>query len=228
MKGIKMDVPYFQVPNTVFEVGLNKHELLVYFYLARCGNQGATAFPSYNTIAKKCGISRSTAIKTVKSLEFKQVISKEIRYNAGCNQNYSNMYIVKHDLGGGVTETPGGVCYTLGSVCETPYKELFKEEQYNKNKRYIALPCNDSYYLTIYNDYFYKKFLKNHMQILEIEKDRILSIMRDLENDDTIPENDYRKAVREHFDTLPTNNNGSVLAFIPTLMRRLNFEHYRY
>ena len=79
--GIRMDVPYFQVPNAVFEIGLDKHELLIYFYLARCGNQGATAFPSYNTIAKKCGVSRSTAITAVKNLESKGIVEKEIRYN---------------------------------------------------------------------------------------------------------------------------------------------------
>lgn len=223
-----MDVPYFQVPNAVFEIGLEKYELLVYCYLARCGNRGSTAFPSYNTIAKKCGISRSTAIKSVKSLELKQIIRKEVRYSAERNQNYSNMYIVEHDLGGGVTQTLGGVCHTLGSVCETPYKELFYKELNNKNKRYIALPCNDAYYLEIYNDCFYKKFGKNHMKIPETEKDRILSIMRDLQNNDSISENEYRTVVKEHFDTLPINNDGNVLAFIPTLMRKLNFEYYRY
>jgi hypothetical protein len=49
---IKMEVPYFQVPNAIFEMdNLNLYEKSVYIYLCRCGNHGAQAFPSYQTIA---------------------------------------------------------------------------------------------------------------------------------------------------------------------------------
>ncbi len=96
--GIKMDVPYFQIPNAVFDVGMDKHELLVYFYLARCGNRGTRAFPSYQTIAKKCGVSRRTVINAVNRLKQKGIIHIQHRYNVDRKQYYSNVYIVEHKL----------------------------------------------------------------------------------------------------------------------------------
>jgi DNA-binding Lrp family transcriptional regulator len=218
-KGIKMEVPYFQVPNAVFDAGLDKHELLVYFYLARCGNQGARAFPSYNTIAKKCGISRSTTIKTVKSLEQKQIVRKEIRYCIERSQNYSNVYIVEHDLGGGVQQTPGSVYGKLGSVCAEPYKELDYKEQ-NKKNIYINLPIDGCRFLKIYNEHFFAKFGKNHMRITEEQLHYITENIEDLKLH--ITEEEFEEGVVEHFGTLATNNNGNILAFIPTLRRRFD------
>jgi len=85
-------VPYFQVPNSIFDFDLNisdiktnalrklsSTEKLVYIYLCRCSNNGSTAFPSYNTIAEKCGISRKTAMVAVKALSDNNLISKQIR-----------------------------------------------------------------------------------------------------------------------------------------------------
>ena len=74
-----MDVPFFQVPNAVFELALSPIEGFVYCYLARCGNNGKSAFPSYNTIAEKCGCSRRAAIKAVATLEMCGLIEKEVR-----------------------------------------------------------------------------------------------------------------------------------------------------
>ena len=91
-KRIFMEVPYFQVPNDIFEIGLDKHELLVYIYLARCGNQCSASFPSYNTIAQKTGISRRKVIECVKSLEEKQLLMKERRYDFEKQEYYSNLY----------------------------------------------------------------------------------------------------------------------------------------
>ena len=97
-KKIVINVPYFQVSNQIFEVGLGKYDLLVYFYLARCGNNGGKAFPSYQTIADKCGISRRMAIDTVKELEEKKLIQKKVRKGLKSVKNQSNIYVVEHDI----------------------------------------------------------------------------------------------------------------------------------
>lgn len=75
--GHKVKLPYFQVPNSIFdnrELNLKSLEKLVLIYICRCSNQGAVAYPSYNTIADRCEISRPSAIKAVNSLERKGCI----------------------------------------------------------------------------------------------------------------------------------------------------------
>lgn len=74
-----MDVPYFQVPNAVFDLGLSALELAVFCYLARCANNGKVAFPSYQTIAMCCGMSRRSAINAVQTLISKGFIEREIK-----------------------------------------------------------------------------------------------------------------------------------------------------
>ena len=85
---IRMNVPYFQVPNSIFDLDLiisavedvhgrkkmkinremRASEKLIYIYLCRCANQGSRAFPSYADIAKKCGISKRTAMRAIEVL----------------------------------------------------------------------------------------------------------------------------------------------------------------
>lgn len=90
----KYKVPYFQVPNAVFDGrwGLTIHEIAVYIYLCRCSNQGSDAYPSLLTIAEKTGMGRSKASETVKNLERKKLITIEKRFGR------SNIYQVYHQL----------------------------------------------------------------------------------------------------------------------------------
>jgi DNA-binding transcriptional regulator YhcF (GntR family) len=96
--GIRMEVPYFQVPNDIFRAGLTTSELAVYFYLARCGNQGNAAFPSYSEIASSCSITKKTAIKVIKQLEAKKLIVKQRRWSKNQDEYFSNVYIVEHAI----------------------------------------------------------------------------------------------------------------------------------
>ncbi len=98
---VVMEVPYFQVPNNIFCQGLKTSELAVYFYLARCGNHGGQAFPSYIDIAQKCGMTKPTAIATVKKLEEKGIIVKQKRYSKKRGEFLSNIYVVRHEFGAG-------------------------------------------------------------------------------------------------------------------------------
>ena len=119
---VRMKVPYFQVPNKIFDVEeLGKCEKLVYMYLARCGNQGSKAFPSYKTIADKCSMSRRKAIDAVKELKELGLVEKQERkYKPDTNK--TNLYWIN---------TPSE-CGALGSESHAP-----RSEQYAPNKELI-------------------------------------------------------------------------------------------
>jgi hypothetical protein len=92
---VKMEVPYFQTPNAIFDrddLDLDGLEKLVYIFLCRCGNHGSKAFPSYKTIAEATGISRDKAIKSIDKLMQKEYIRKKARSKSGERQ--SNIYYV--------------------------------------------------------------------------------------------------------------------------------------
>ena len=120
----KMQVPYFQAPNNVFELDLSAKEKLVLIYLVRCANQGSEAFPSYSTIARNCTISRSSALRAIRKLEAAGLVTVE-RRPKGNKDNYSNIYHIPSSTmtPGSSTMTPGG-----GSTM-TPYKELVQEKE---------------------------------------------------------------------------------------------------
>lgn len=87
---------YFQVDNDIFDndkIGLNWCAKLVYIYLSRCSNQGATAFPSYKTIAKRCGMGKRSAIKAVNILEERRLLKVE-RSQDSCIKHNPNHYKV--------------------------------------------------------------------------------------------------------------------------------------
>lgn len=69
------------------------YEKIVYTVIARFADRQDTAFPGYNTIAKKAGISRRTAINTVKKLHLKGLLVKHER-KTGNNGNQSNLYLL--------------------------------------------------------------------------------------------------------------------------------------
>lgn len=111
-KKVVMNIPYFQVPNSIFDfdfkikvkeytgIGekgetktiirpLRGTEKIVYIYLCRCGNQGSAIFPTYETIAEKCGISVRKAKEAIEILVNNGLVSKENRILK------SNIYVVK-------------------------------------------------------------------------------------------------------------------------------------
>jgi DNA-binding MarR family transcriptional regulator len=130
---VKMDIPYFQTPNNIFDVeNLTPQELLVYIYLCRCGNHGGQAFPSYQTIANKCKISRSTALRAVKSLYDKHLLSKRKRPKSN-RDNDTNIYYVlppsvREELPSVSQTPPPSVTGTPPSVSVTPRKRTTEKE----------------------------------------------------------------------------------------------------
>lgn len=108
---VKFKTNFFQAPNNIFDIsiitykGVNKekverhingNEISVYLYLCRLANNKETAFPSYNTIARNCGMSRMTAIKCIDTLFKNNLITKKTRMNPYSDElkNYSNVYEV--------------------------------------------------------------------------------------------------------------------------------------
>lgn len=82
---------WFWDSNEIFSSDLSAYAKLVRIYLARCANGDRQAFPSYNRIAKDCGISRDTAKRAVAELEEKGWIIKKIQIkNDG--EHSSNIY----------------------------------------------------------------------------------------------------------------------------------------
>ena len=136
--------PFFMVPNDIFdlELDLDIYEKMIYIYLRRCANNGSVPFPSYNTIADKCCMSRRKAIDTVNSLIEKNFLSKEKR------ENQSNIYHVippqkKVFPEGGESDALGSESHAPGVVNDmhqpsaqhAPNKELLINKETREEKR---------------------------------------------------------------------------------------------
>lgn len=179
----KFEHPYHQVPNDLYEIGLTTHEIAVYGYLTRCTNAGSTAFPSYNTIASKCGMSRSKAIKTIDSLIEKKIVEKKPRAN-NHGEQISNIYSVNHSNLVGISQRLGGVSQRLGSLQKTHDKELeYKEIEYKE--------INVSWQIRVYVSFFYEYFGYKHRQF----KHKEYSNIEEFED-----EEELKQSIEEYFD----------------------------
>lgn len=154
-----MKVPFFQVPNDIFDIGLGKFELLVYLYLARCANNNEKAYPSLNTIADKTSISRSSVQKAIKGLEEKKLIVKK-KHKTEYNQYYNNTYVVEANLTKDMFSENTGMFYDgIGIVSENTevcsdnttknnynkknYKEITNKEYLHDSEEVAYIALND-------------------------------------------------------------------------------------
>lgn len=117
---------FFKGSNDTFEIGLNIYQIGVYTYLTRCANNNKSAFPSYATIAEKCGISKPKAISTVAELEELGLIKKQIRLGEGRNNSNSYKVIFAQKGKHGLPLKVNDVYH--GSKQDLPYKELNNKE----------------------------------------------------------------------------------------------------
>jgi len=142
---IKNNFPFFQVPNNIFKQDLKTVELVVYLYLCRCGNNGGTAFPSYQNIADSCKIGKRTAIDAVKSLQEKKLLIKIVRpKDDGDNQTNIYEIVVPSKNAGDALASAGDALGgsagdALASAGDAPNKELtYKEPLSYKEPLYIV------------------------------------------------------------------------------------------
>ena len=92
---------FFMVGNDIADTEeLNIYEKAICYQIARYSNNGNVAFPSYNTLAKKCGMSRRKAIDTVKDLVEKNILIKVTRLGNAetAERNESNLYALNDNL----------------------------------------------------------------------------------------------------------------------------------
>lgn len=111
---------WFKCPNEVFELGLSPKEMVVYLYIIRCENNSSAAYPSYATIAEKCGISRRSAVNAINDLEEKGLLVKTVRRKGELNQ--SNLYTTVDKCS--AESAPPSVVIALPSAKFAPNKEL--------------------------------------------------------------------------------------------------------
>jgi predicted transcriptional regulator len=87
---------FYVAPNEIFDFDksdLSVYAKIVYLYICRCENN-STAFPSFNKIAAKCSISRSSAQRAVNDLVEAGLIIKESGVHKGnFRDNTSNTYV---------------------------------------------------------------------------------------------------------------------------------------
>ena len=136
---------FFMTQNEIFEIGLGPYELAVYFYLNRLAdNSTSEAFPSYPTIAKKCGMGRTKAYYAVETLIEKELLLKQPRIDE--TGQTSNLYTVLdppelstksdggsphergpvHDMNGGSAPHERGPVHDMNST-NTNYKNTYIE-----------------------------------------------------------------------------------------------------
>ncbi len=129
----------FVVPVDIMDIpNLDIYEQMVYIVLRSFASpREATAFPSYNTIAKLGRMSRRKAIDCVTSLVEKGLLKKEIRLDITKNRkirNTSNLYTVEspgvvHSVHRGSAQCAPGVVHSVhrGSAqCAPEYNYLTK------------------------------------------------------------------------------------------------------
>jgi hypothetical protein len=99
MDKLKDTLRIFVVPTEILDVEeLDVYEKMVYMVLRSYANgQDDTAFPSYETIAKKGSMGRKKAIQCIKKLEEMGLVVKEERkmVKNGSIVNTSNLYTIK-------------------------------------------------------------------------------------------------------------------------------------
>ncbi|MCL6478103.1 MAG: helix-turn-helix domain-containing protein [Peptococcaceae bacterium] len=104
---------WFWDSNEIFSSNLSAYAKLVRLYLARCADSERRAFPSYNRIARDCGISRDTAKRAVAELEEKGWVIK-ITQIKDDGEYLSNIYSLCDPPKPAVNDVQGGGC------CEHP------------------------------------------------------------------------------------------------------------
>lgn len=106
---------WFWDSNSVFDSDLSANAKLVRLYLARRADEERKAWPSYNRIAKDCGVSRDTAKRAIAELLEKGWIQKIVR-EKDSGEHISNVYILCDPpaAGSAQNDEDGGGC------CEHP------------------------------------------------------------------------------------------------------------
>ena len=88
------DKGFFYSYNMIFDLNISEHAKILYLFLCRCADSNKRTFPSYATMAKCCGFSRSTAIRVLKILMEEGLLIKKRRCIPGKGEQTSNIYLL--------------------------------------------------------------------------------------------------------------------------------------
>lgn len=89
---------FLVVPNKNAIKGLRPNLQVVMMWLA---DYGLTSWPSQETLARKCGLSKSTLIRCLNDLEQRGLIAKDMRFGSGGMQTTNAYRIILRDSNGG-------------------------------------------------------------------------------------------------------------------------------
>lgn len=123
---------FFWDYNGIFDLGLTKHALLVRLFLSRCsGNSPRSSFPSLNTIASKCDISKKSVQRALLELEEKGLVQIQHRKNSETDAQTSNLYVLIDNtidvFGDGLSDHGVVPHRPRGVVSQTTEEESFKK-----------------------------------------------------------------------------------------------------
>ncbi len=106
---------FITVPNTKELRGLSAHHQVLFMWLCHYANTTGECFPSYETLARDCGSSRSTVMRSMDELVRLGFVSKRDNFVSGrqTTNTYSvNVGVSQGRARGCHSETPRGVRLT--------------------------------------------------------------------------------------------------------------------
>ncbi|MGO4346323.1 replication protein [Paenibacillus sp. MCAF9] len=122
------------------------------------------------------------------------------------------------------TPRPNGQVPTLSK--QTTKKESNKEN-IKENKRYIDLIQIEDTFFKVYNDRFKEKFGKDHSKVTEDQMADIQLRIDHLKSFE-VTEEEFIKATKEHFETLPKGNDGKIFAFLQASARYFEIPYFEF
>jgi hypothetical protein len=96
------------------------------------------------------------------------------------------------------------------------------DKRFNK---YIALKNTDDLYIKTYTKYFALYKNKQHMRVKDTDYEWIINQIEHLRSYE-VSIQDWEQQVKDHFDNLPINNNGNIIAFLHASHRRFDVGMY--
>lgn len=91
--------------------------------------------------------------------------------------------------------------------------------------KYLSLNREDDPYIKTYLKYFELKKKKQHMRVTEEQREWIINQIEHLRSYE-VTADQWEEQVRDHFEHLPRNNNGNIIAFLHASHRRFDVGMY--
>jgi hypothetical protein len=133
---------YFTVDNVLLDVygaQLGPYGIAVYCCLARFANREQECWPSFETIAKRTGMSRRQVVREIALLEQLEIIAMTPRLDDR-GRHRSNLYILLDIVGNGDTQSPRMVTHSHPSSDRQSPKQSLKNSDLgsqDRKKKYI-------------------------------------------------------------------------------------------